>query len=159
MVMLLQEEIVFDQYFRCYCIGGKRIKIMRYEPRNPHHLRYVVDGPAPEQRILDVVEEYTFKLCNALGYDINTVEFAIRDGVPYAIDFCNPAPDADRHSVGEENFNWVIEAVADMCIEKALAHREGQDNLTWGAFVKHAAQGQIVNKQNMDALMESYTVK
>jgi hypothetical protein len=30
------------------------------------------------------------KLCRALGYDLNTVEFAVEDGVPYAIDFMNP---------------------------------------------------------------------
>ena len=40
LVMLLQEEIVFDEYYRCYCIGGKHVRIMSYEPRNPHHLRY-----------------------------------------------------------------------------------------------------------------------
>ena len=39
-------------------------------------------------------------LCDGLGYDLNTVEFAVRDGVPYAIDFMNCAPDADVHSVG-----------------------------------------------------------
>ena len=41
LVMLLQEEIIFDEYYRCYCIGGKYVRIMPYEPRNPHHLRYV----------------------------------------------------------------------------------------------------------------------
>ena len=43
-------------------------------------------------------------LCRALGYDLNTVEFAVQDGIPYAIDFLNPAPDADFHSVGPDNF-------------------------------------------------------
>jgi hypothetical protein len=42
----------------------------------------------------------------------NTVEFAVRDGIPYAIDFGNPAPDADVNSVGEENFEWVVEESA-----------------------------------------------
>ncbi len=40
-------------------------------------------------------------LNRGLGYDFNTVEFAVRDGIPYAIDFCNPAPDADVNSVGD----------------------------------------------------------
>ena len=75
---------------------------MQYEPRNPHHLRYVLDGDPVDQKILDLVEKYCIKLNKALGYDFNTVEFAIRDGVPYAIDFCNPAPDADIHSVGQD---------------------------------------------------------
>lgn len=56
----------------------------------------------------------------ALGYDFNTVEFAVRDGIPYAIDFCNPAPDADRNSVGEENFEWIVEHAAKLAIEKLM---------------------------------------
>jgi glutamate---cysteine ligase / carboxylate-amine ligase len=37
------------------------------------------------------------------------VEFAVEDGVPYAIDFMNPAPDADPHSVGQANFDWIVD--------------------------------------------------
>ena len=61
-----------------------------------------------------------------LGYDFNTVELAVRDGVPYAIDFCNPAPDAERTSVGEENFEWVVETAANYAIEKAMENKEGK---------------------------------
>ena len=60
-----------------------------------------------------------------LGYDLNTVEFAIRDGVPMAIDFCNPAPDAEIGSVGQANFEWVVEAVSEMAIRKANEHVPG----------------------------------
>src|ERR1700710_1176367 len=101
-VMMLQEEIIFEDYFRCYCIGGKHVRIMQYEPRNPHHLRYE-HGKAPaSKKLLDLVTDYVIKLNKYLGYDFNTVEFAIRDGIPYAIDFCNPAPDAEVTSVGQE---------------------------------------------------------
>jgi hypothetical protein len=74
-----------------------------------------------------------------LGYDLNTVEFAIRDGVPMAIDFCNPAPDAEVTSVGQENFNWVVEAVSDMAVRKAIEHVPGRDNLSWGKYMQAAA--------------------
>jgi len=135
LVMLLQEEIIFDEYYRCYCIGGKYVRIMPYEPRNPHHLRYVADfQPSPERHKL--MEDIVLRINHYLGYDFNTVELAIRDGVPYAIDFCNPAPDADRPSVGEENFEWVVETAAKYAIEKALAHKDGVDNLTWGDYMK-----------------------
>ncbi len=140
LVMLLQSEVTFDDYFRCYCIGGAAVRIMPYEPRNPHHLRYVVDRPAPSKELLARVERDVLTLNQALGYDFNTVEFAVHDGVPYAIDFCNPAPDADRKSVGEENFNWVVEAAAKMLVQKARAHQDGADNLTWGTYVRHAAK-------------------
>uniref|UniRef100_UPI00404965E1 ATP-grasp domain-containing protein n=1 Tax=Flavobacterium sp. TaxID=239 RepID=UPI00404965E1 len=136
LVMLLQEEIVFEEYFRVYCLGGKAVKIMPYEPRNPHHLRYVVDRPAPSKKLLATIKDYTLKLCKGLGYDFNTVEFAVRDGIPYAIDFGNPAPDADINSVGAENFEWVVEEASKMAIEYAKKHKEGQMNLSWGTFMK-----------------------
>ncbi len=138
LVMLLQEEIVFDEYYRCYCIGRKHIRIMSYEPRNPHHLRYVADF-RPSQERLAQMEEIVLKINRSLGYDFNTVELAIRDGIPYAIDFCNPAPDAERKGVGEENFEWVVETMANYAIERAMENNEGQDNLTWGEYVKRSS--------------------
>ncbi|MEM7550781.1 MAG: hypothetical protein AAF363_13950 [Bacteroidota bacterium] len=136
LVMMLQEEIQFTEYFRCYALGGNNIHIMQYEPRNPFHLRYVRDAPPVEKKLLKTVEDYCIKLNQALGYDFNTVEFAVRDGIPYAIDFCNPAPDADVNSVGQDNFDWILENAANLAIEKAKAHKEGQMNLTWGTFIK-----------------------
>jgi len=136
LVMMLQEEIQFTEYFRCYYLGGDRVHIMQYEPRNPHHLRYLQDAPPVDKAIMDKVHEGVIKLNHALGYDFNTVEFAVRDGVPYAIDFCNPAPDADIHSVGEENFEWIVENAANLAIERAQAQKPGKMNLTWGNFVK-----------------------
>lgn len=138
LVMLLQEEIVFEEYYRCYCIGGKYVRIMPYEPRNPFHLRYVADFSPSEERLREM-KEIVLKINKYLGYDFNTVELAVRDGVPYAIDFCNPAPDAERTSVGEENFEWVVETSARFAIEKALSSVEGEENLTWGEYVRSSS--------------------
>ena len=139
LVMLLQEEIVFTEYYRCYCIGRKHVRIMPYEPRNPHHLRYVADF-SPSVEKVKQMEEIVLRINNSLGYDFNTVELAIRDGVPYAIDFCNPAPDAERASVGDDNFEWVVETAANYAIERALENKEGSENLTWGEFVIESAK-------------------
>jgi len=140
-VMMLQEEIEFTEYFRCYCIGGKHVRIMQYEPRNPFHLRYQVDTPPSSEALMQTIHDYVIKLNQYLGYDFNTVEFAVRDGIPYAIDFCNPAPDAEVTSVGQANFDWVVETTAQYAIERAQAHVDGQDNLTWGTYVKASAGG------------------
>lgn len=135
LVMMLQEEIIFEEYFRCYCLGRNYVRVMQYEPRNPHHLRYVVtSGPASE-KLVKKVRDYVLQLNQALGYDFNTVEMAVRGGIPYAIDFCNPAPDADVNSVGQENFEWVVEHAAKMAIERAQQQKPNSDNLTWGTFV------------------------
>ncbi|TLP73041.1 hypothetical protein ES765_17860 [Maribacter sp. ACAM166] len=141
LVMMLQEEIVFDDYFRVYCLGQKYVHIMPYDPRKPFHERYVSDIKATgevRKKLLKTVHDYTLRLNQALGYDFNTVEFAVRDGVPYAIDFCNPAPDADINSVGQENFDWIVEHSAKYAIEKANKHKPNQNNSSWGGFVRNS---------------------
>ena len=139
LVMLLQEEIVFEEYYRCYCIGRKHVRIMPYEPRNPHHLRYVAEFTPSAERLKQMTD-IVLTINRYLGYDFNTVELAVRDGVPYAIDFCNPAPDADLASVGVENFEWVVETAAQFAIERAKAQKPDVDNLTWGEYVKRSSE-------------------
>lgn len=141
LVMMLQEEIVFTEYYRCYCLAGKYVRIMQYDPLQPHENRYVKEKGKEDAKLLKTIHDYVLKLNHYLGYDFNTVEMAVRNGIPYAIDFCNPAPDADVHSVGQENYDWVIQHAAKMAVERAQAHKPGVDNLTWGLFIKHAAQG------------------
>lgn len=140
LVMLLQSEVVFEDYYRCYCIGGTDVKIMPYEPRNAPHLRYVVDRPPGSPELLARIERDVLTLNHALGYEFNTVEFGVSGGVPYAIDFCNPAPDADRNSVGEENFKWVVAAATKMLVKKAKAHDPAKNTTTWGSYVQDAVK-------------------
>lgn len=119
--MTLQSAVNFTEYFRCYVVGQQKVRIMAYDPRRPHHERYLHDAPAYDKKLLKRVEKDAITLCKGLGYDLNTVEFAVENGVPYAIDFMNPAPDADLHSVGEESFKWIVEEVAKLAIKKAKA--------------------------------------
>ncbi|MGB5289771.1 MAG: hypothetical protein WBN42_14875, partial [Ignavibacteriaceae bacterium] len=136
LVMMLQEEIKFTEYFRCYALDRKDFHIMRYDPKQPHHLRYVRNPQPIDKTLLEKLNKAITTISNSLGYDFNTIELAMRDGIPYAIDFCNPAPDAEKTSVGEENFEWIVETAANMAIRRAKAHKTGQNNLTWGNFIK-----------------------
>jgi hypothetical protein len=117
--MTLQRGVKFQEYFRCYVVDQKKVHVMRYDPGQPHHLRYVPGNPQPDAALGARLVNDALTLCRALGYDLNTVEFAVEDGVPYAIDFMNPAPDAALESVGPENFAWIVEAVAQMAVERA----------------------------------------
>ncbi|HJW13769.1 MAG TPA: hypothetical protein VJ776_03685 [Thermoanaerobaculia bacterium] len=134
-VMTLQEEIAFEEYFRCYVIGREHVHVMRYDPRQPHVNRYVRNGPAIEPALSERIRGDCLKLTEALGYDFNTLEFAVRGGVPYAIDFLNPAPDADPASVGEDNFRWVLERAATWLIERALQGPEPAARFHWERFL------------------------
>ena len=123
LVMLLQEEIVFTEYYRCYCIGGKYVRIMSYEPRNPHHLRYVADfKPSPER--LKQMTDIVLRINKYLGYDFNTVELALEIMFLMPLIFAIRLLMPKETSVGEENFEWVVETAANYAIEKALANKE-----------------------------------
>lgn len=135
LTMMAQEAIDFTAYYRCYVLGRKRVKVMQYDPRQPHHLRYVADYKTPPE--LDArIHRDAVALCEVLGYDMNTVEFAVRDGIPYAIDFMNCAPDADKHSVGEENFEWMVENMADVLIEMVQEERKVELTGSWPQVMK-----------------------
>ena len=123
LTMMAQEAIEFDSYYRCYVLGRKRVHIMAYDPKQPHHLRYVQNPPPMEPAFESRIRRDAVALCEGLGYDMNTVEFAVRAGVPYAIDFMNCAPDADLHSVGQANFDWVVNNMAEVLIEIATGTR------------------------------------
>jgi len=132
--MMFQKAVEFTEYFRCYVVGRKKVRIMAYDPRRPHAERYIQDPPAYDRRLLRRVEQDALKLCRALGYDLNTVEFAVENGIPYAIDFMNPAPDADLNSVGQANFDWIVREVADLAIAKARTAPRSPE-LRWSAFL------------------------
>ena len=138
--MTLQGAVKFDDYFRCYVVGQKRVHVMRYDPRRPHAHRYVLDGPPIDPAMLERVESDCLKICRALGYDLNTVEFAVEKGVPYAIDFLNPAPDADLHSVGPANFEWIVREVAEFAVQEALKPARPVE-MHWANFLNMSAAG------------------
>lgn len=133
--MTLQRGVNFQEYFRCYVVGQERVRIMSYDPRAPHHERYLKNPPPYDPALLARVERDSVTICRALGYDLNTVEFAVQDGVPYAIDFMNPAPDAELASVGPENFEWIVSTMADFTVKLALAPR-GEPIYRWDNLLR-----------------------
>jgi glutathione synthase/RimK-type ligase-like ATP-grasp enzyme len=133
--MTLQEGIEFTTYLRCYVVGQEKVHVMQYDPKRPHHERYVRGGPPVEKSLHERAVRDCLTICRALGYDLNTVEFAVRDDVPYAIDFLNPAPDADINSVGPENFEWIVNAVAELAVAEARKDPV-EPELRWASFLE-----------------------
>lgn len=118
--MTLQEGIEFDQFVRCYCVGKEKVLIMPYDPSKPYlsGMQYVNVENYLSPELHARVEKDVKTICTALGYDLNTVEFAIKDGIPYAIDFMNPAPDAELASVGETNHRWIVDNMTEFILQK-----------------------------------------
>jgi hypothetical protein len=129
LTMVLQEFIRWDNYVRCMCLGQSEILVSKYDP---DARRYLKHNLSPE--LYDRIVSDSQKLVRALGYDMNTIEWAIRDGVPYAIDFMNPAPDMDINSTGVDYHRWCVEHMADMCIKYATEPQPQVRELKWSTM-------------------------
>ncbi len=118
--MMLQAQVKAEEYYRCFVVGCKEVRVVKYDPTLHHAQRYAKEPTVSSQRLANQMENDARTLCCALGYDLNSVEFAIQDGIPYAIDFLNPAPEADAYTIGQENFEWLVESVANLAVDRAL---------------------------------------
>jgi hypothetical protein len=131
LTMVVQEFIRWDQFVRCLCIGQEEILPMKYDPRER---RYLVEHAHLSPEVGGRVVQDARTLVRALGYDMNSIEFAIRDGIPYAIDFMNPAPDMDVNSLTPHYFEWVVGRMADLAIRLALEPRPQAKEMRWHAL-------------------------
>lgn len=140
LTMTLQQAVNFDQYVRCWCIGREEVIIAQYDVKQRRYLP--AEGylePAMEKRII----ADTLTINRALGYDMNTVEFAIENGVPYAIDFTNTAPDMEFWSITDIYFDRVVDAMIRLALRLGEEGRTKMDHLSMGAMT---GEGKLVAK-------------
>jgi hypothetical protein len=128
LTMVVQEFIHWDQYVRCLCLGQEEVLPMRYDP---NQRRYLVEHEHLSPEIGKRVVEDSLKLMRALGYDMCSAEWGVRNGVPYAIDFMNPAPDMDVNSLTPHYFDWAVKHMADMAIRLAKHPRPQVKEMRW----------------------------
>jgi hypothetical protein len=121
--MTLQEFIDFDLYVRCFTFGKTDITPVAYDPRAR---RYLVDHNYLSSELGGRVVRDAQTINQALGYEMNTIEFAMRDGVPYAIDYLNPAPDFERARITDFYFDHVIAKMTSLVIDRALDNDPSQ---------------------------------
>jgi hypothetical protein len=135
LTMIAQEFIQWDQFVRCIALGQEEVLPIKYDPRErKYHVEHDHLTPELGKRIV----EDTLKIVRAFGYDMNSLEWAIKDGVPYAIDFMNPAPDMDIYSLTPHYFDWAVKHMADMAIRLAKEPRSQQRDLRWDTlFIEH----------------------
>jgi hypothetical protein len=128
LTMIVQEFIDWTQYIRCICIGQENVLPIKY---NPKERKYYVEHEHMSPELGGRVVKDAQTICRAFGYDMNTVEFAVRDNVPYAIDFMNPAPDFDVNSITPFYFEWVLQKMTDLCIRLAHSNHGTGERYYW----------------------------
>ncbi len=130
--MILQECIEFDHYVRCLCIGKSKVLPIKYDPQQR---QYIVEHEHLSPELGERIVRDACCLNEALGYEINSVEFAVRDGVPFAIDFLNPAPDFSLYSLTRHYFEIVVDWMTQLALEYAQRPREFAKDLCWHKFL------------------------
>jgi hypothetical protein len=126
--MTLQQFVNFSQYVRCFTFGKNDIVPVAYDP---HQRKYIVDHNYLSAELGARIVRDAQTINNALGYEMNTIEFAIQDGVPYAIDFLNPAPDFESDRITPFYFEMAVQKMADLAIDRALNGKPQQSWPRW----------------------------
>ena len=129
LLMIAQEYIAWDRFLRCLCIGKQDVLPMDYDPSARRHRQ--LDTPL-DPEIHDRIVTGSRRLMTALGYDMNSIEWAVRDGIPYAVDLLNPAPEIDAEALGPAHFEWAVEKMADLVVGMAKEVRGGDDKRLTG---------------------------
>ena len=129
--MMLQEFITWDTYIRVPTIGRRWARAIRYDPAPGGLGGYNQDYDIVPRAERDKAEELSLLFNKALGYDMNALEFAVRDGIFYGIDLTNYTPDYDYRSLKDAHFPWAVEKMAEFAVEKALAHAPMPASADW----------------------------
>jgi glutathione synthase/RimK-type ligase-like ATP-grasp enzyme len=133
--MLLQEFVEWDLYVRVPTIGRRWARAIKYEPAPMLMGAYNQDYDALPRPIRDQAEELSLRFNQALGYDMNAVEFAVKDGRFYGIDLTNYTPDLDYRSLKDAHFPWAVEKMAEFAVEKALSEERTPTPPDWRALM------------------------
>ena len=131
LTMIVQEFIEWDQFIRCLALGQTEVLPMKYDPKER---KYLVEHEHLSADLGAQIVNDSQTLMRALGYDMCSLEWAVRDGVPYAIDFMNPAPDMDVNSLTPHYFDWTVKHMADLAIRLAKEKPKKRD-ATKGEFL------------------------
>ena len=146
LVMILQECIDFDDFYRCLTIGKDNVHVMRYNPKKYFHEQYSSGEVDYNDPLIAEIVRHCKTINQALGYDMNSQEFACKDGVPYAIDFMNPAPDMDYNSIRPDHFTWAVNAMAEMAVKFVREGRKMPLRYEWQKMAAAAAPAQVTIK-------------
>jgi glutathione synthase/RimK-type ligase-like ATP-grasp enzyme len=134
LTLMLQEYIAWDTFIRVPTVGRRWARAIRYEPAPLAQGGYDQDYGALPSRLRDEAEELSLRFNQALGYDMNALEFAVKDDRFYGIDLTNYTPDFDQRSLRDAHFPWVVEKMASFALEKARSVAPTPEVPDWRAL-------------------------
>lgn len=114
--MILQELIESDMHIHCLVIGQSEVLAMQYDLENG---RYLSQLAHLDEDLHARLREDALTITRAYKYDVNMVEFVIKDGRSYVINSTNPTPVIDHELMTDKQFNWCITKMVKLVIDRA----------------------------------------
>ena len=133
--MMLQELVTWELYIRIPTIGRRWARAIRYDPAPMGMGGYNQDYDILPRDIRDKAEQLSLGFNRALGYDMNAIELAYKDGKYIGIDLTNYTPDLDHKSLKDAHFPWAVEKMAEFAVEKALSGEPTPKVPDWRALI------------------------
>ncbi len=113
--MILQEVIESDTHIHCLVIGQRKVLSLNYSLAEDRYLPGTnAEGSFQSRRLADAAMAIT----RAYGYDINMVEFVVRDERAYVINSTNPVPVIDLELLAREQFDWCVTETVNMALKR-----------------------------------------
>ncbi|HEX6384392.1 MAG TPA: hypothetical protein VF177_06960 [Anaerolineae bacterium] len=113
---VLQQVIESDVHIHCFVVGQENVLALRYSPADGRYLPDIITG---DSAIGQRLSSDALRLARAYQYDVNMVEFVIKDDTVYVINGTNPAPDMDKELMTPEQFGWCVNEIAELAIRRA----------------------------------------
>ncbi|MCP5096647.1 MAG: hypothetical protein GY943_13925 [Chloroflexi bacterium] len=113
---ILQQIIESDTHIHCIVIGQENVLALRYSWADGHYLPEILTENDP---IGQKVCSHALTITKAYQYDINMVEFVIKDDEIYVINSTNPAPVIDTDLMTPEQFTWCVSKSAKIAMKRA----------------------------------------
>jgi len=138
-VMHLQAAIIpYERFVRCIGLGPQ-LRSVNYDPGAPLHDRYRLDRDFISAAERAELEDITLTINAFFGWDFNSCEALLKQGVWYPIDFANACPDSQVTSL-HYHFPWLIKANLRWSLFCAATRRRVRRNLDWEPYFAIAAR-------------------
>jgi hypothetical protein len=113
LTMILQQIIDSDAHIHCFIFGHDTVLPLRYDPNAGAYLPGILPT---DDSLGQQLRHQSLTLTRAYGYDVNMVEFVLKDEQIYVINCTNPAPVMDRKLMSPEQFDFCVNDIARIAI-------------------------------------------
>lgn len=113
--LVLQQVIESDTHVHAFVVDQSEVMLLSFSLANG---RYLPTNYAQNSLLGQEIKDAALKVTKAYGYDLNMVEFVVKDGQVLMINASNPAPVMDTELMSKKQFEWCVTAVAKMAMDK-----------------------------------------